>query len=387
MLFRAAKAAFPLNGHIECDNLERTNKIDGAREKTIPQIHEPFSLRVIDPANDPLWRTLVDSCPAAGLFHSPPWIRSVAEGYGFQIRSLVAIGSDDVLAGGVAFCELDDFAGPRLVGVPFGDTCDPLLLSASAWPVLLTALQSKGLPVNFRCLDDKLVGATPGIQIVKKARWHRIPIDAPIEEVWRRLSPETKRAIRKSERSRLDVRALSGAADRGRFHQLHVALRKSKYRLLAQPQRFLEALEHRFREIEGWHSLGAFVDSRMIAATIYLRWRDTLYYKFNASDRENLRLRPNNRLVWEGIKVARALGCRYLDLGPSDDDQPGLIHFKRSFGAEEHELTFLRWSPEGWEPSHERRSVLAALTSSLTDPSVSDDLAAQAGSVLYRFFA
>lgn len=300
---------------------------------------------------------------------------------------MVATGPDHALAGGVAFCELDDFAGPRLVGVPFGDTCDPLLLSASAWPVLVAAMQSKGLPVNFRCLDDKLVGVTPGIKTVKKARWHRIPVDAPIEEVWRRLSPEAKRAIRKSERASVVVRTLSGAGDRGRFHQLHVALRKSKYRLLAQPQRFLEVLERRFLEINGWHSLGAFVDSRMIAATIYLRWGDTLYYKFNASDRENLQLRPNNLLVWEGIKAARALGCRYLDLGPSDDDQPGLIRFKRSFGAEEHELTFLRWNPEGWKPSNERRSVLSTLTSSLTDPSVSDEVAAQAGSVLYRFFA
>lgn len=361
--------------------------MNGGQEKAISETIEPFSLRIIDPATDPLWRSLVDLCPTAGLFHSPPWIRSVAESYGFKIRALVATSSDQALAGGIAFCEIDDFAGPRLVGVPFGDTCDPLLVSTAAWPPLFAALQSRGMPVNFRCLNEKLVSSTSGVHVVKKARWHRIPVHASIEDLWSRLSPETRRAIRKSERASVAVRTIAGPQDRRQFHKLHVALRKSKYRLLAQPLRFLEELERRFQDVNGWHSLGAFIESRMVAATIYLRWGDTLYYKFNASDRENLQLRPNNRLVWEGIKIARDLGCRYLDLGPSDDDQPGLIRFKRNFGAEELELSFLRWIPEGWSPSNERRSVLATLTSSLTDPSVSDDVAAQAGSVLYRFFA
>ena len=31
--------------------------------------------------------------------------------------------------------------------------------------------------------------------------------------------------------------------------------------------------------------------------------------------------RPNDLLIWEGMELACALGCRQLDLGPSDDDQ------------------------------------------------------------------
>jgi len=42
----------------------------------------------------------------------------------------------------------------------------------------------------------------------------------------------------------------------------------------------------------------------------------------------------NSLLVWAGMTLGRALDCRALDLGPSDDDQPGLIRFKRQFGAE-----------------------------------------------------
>jgi hypothetical protein len=35
------------------------------------------------------------------------------------------------------------------------------------------------------------------------------------------------------------------------------------------------------------------------------------------------------------------VATRALDLGPSDDNQPGLIRFKREFGAAERELRFL----------------------------------------------
>ena len=124
------------------------------------------------------------------------------------------------------------------------------------------------------------------------------------------------------------MRPLDGMDDLAEFHRLHVALRKRKYRLLAQPFAFFEAIKHRFQEVDGWFPLGAFVDDRLVAASLYLRWGDTLYYKFNASCTRSLELRANNLLVWAGILLAQSLGCSELDLGPSDDDQPGLIRFQ-----------------------------------------------------------
>lgn len=346
-----------------------------------------LSVRSIDPVTDPAWRSLLIERPAAGLFHSPPWLGAIADAYGFQIRSYLATTPSGEPAGGVVYCELDDFAGRRIVSLPFSDTCDPLVTSLDAWRDLLGALQSHGLPVSLRCLAEHRVSATERIEIVKKARWHRLLIEGSTDELWRRVAPEARRAIRRSERGGVTIRSLEGHCDRVQFHELHVALRKRKYRLLAQPLQFFEALEDRFQKAGAWHSLGAYLGSRMIAATIYLRWGDTLYYKFNASAFDALNARPNNRLVWEGVLLAKALGCRYLDLGPSDDDQPGLIRFKRGFGAEERELRFLRWTPENWSDCLQRRRILTEVTSSMTDPAVSDEVAADAGAAFYRFFA
>jgi CelD/BcsL family acetyltransferase involved in cellulose biosynthesis len=168
-----------------------------------------------------------------------------------------------------------------------------------------------------------------------------------------------------------------------------VALRKSKYRLLAQPLAFFEEIARRFKAAGKWHALGAWLDDRLIAGTIYLSWADTLYYKFNASSLDALEVRPNSLLTWEGIELANTLGCRQLDLGPSDDDQPGLIRFKRQFGAQERELRFLRLAPDGWDdqPALAQKRLLGDVTRMLTRSDVPDEVSAEAGALLYRYFA
>jgi lipid II:glycine glycyltransferase (peptidoglycan interpeptide bridge formation enzyme) len=202
------------------------------------------------------------------------------------------------------------------------------------------------------------------------------------------FNASTRRAIRKAERSGVTIRPLEGAEGITAFHGLHVVLRKQKYRLLAQPLAFFQAISRSFREVGGWFPLGAFLGGKLIAATIYLRWADTLYYKFNASSPDSLSARPNTLLVSAGIRLAKSLGCQNLDLGPSDDNQLGLIRFKRQFGARERELRSLRYVPPGWRDEHAAvRESLAEVTRVATSRGVPDEVTRDAGALLYRLFA
>ena len=347
----------------------------------------PVVIRSVDPLSDSSWLALAQT-KAAGLFHSPPWLRAVAETYGFPVHALTAWDAAGEPAGGIVYCELDDPAGHRIVSLPFSDNCDPLFASLDVWSALLAQLQSRRIPIHLRCLFEHRVSTSGATSIAKLARWHRLSVSASEDEIWQAVSPSARRAIRRAERARVEIRPMSGDADRELFHRMHVSLRKTKYRLLAQPAGFFKAIEQHFQEIGGWHSLAAFLDGRMIAATVYLRWGDVLYYKFNASAPCGLHVRPNNLLVWEGVRLAKSLGCSALDLGPSDDDQPGLIRFKRNFGARERELRFLRWIPPGW-PQNKLNALpmLGEMTSLFTESTVPDDITARAGAALYRFFA
>lgn len=342
----------------------------------------------IDPITDPRWLGLL-AAGGGGIFHSPPWLRVLSEAYGFDIRAYMATDGAGQARGGLAFCELDDALGRRLASLPFSDSCDPLITSPEAWTALFARLHSHEVPVHLRCLDNREVWADERLTVAKRARWHRLSLEASPAELWNGLAAPTQRAIRRAERAGVVVRPLEGAEELRGFLRLHVALRKQKYRLLAQPPAFFEAMARCFRDIDGWLPLGAFLGDRLIAATIYLRWGDTLYYKFNASALDALKARPNSLLAWAGITLGHSLGCRVFDLGPSDDDQPGLIRFKRDLGAEEQELRFLRYAPPGWSGDRgaDVGRLLGQLTGLLTAPDVPDEVTARAGALLYRFFA
>ena len=122
---------------------------------------------------------------------------------------------------------------------------------------------------------------------------------------------------------------------------------------------------------------------------LYLEWQHTLYYKFNASDPDELTLRPNDLLMWSGMELAQERGLDTLDLGLSDWDQDGLVRYKRKFATREGSILFLR-SASRTDSTHQDKHalrVMGALTELLTDVDVPDHITERAGEAMYRVFA
>ncbi|MBI2360515.1 MAG: GNAT family N-acetyltransferase, partial [Deltaproteobacteria bacterium] len=259
-----------------------------------------MNILCIDPATDPRWDRLVTEM-SGSLFHSPPWVRVLNECYGFDTQALILVDGDGEPIGGVPLCKLSDLLGSRIVALPFSDYCDPLVATKRDWELLFGELRARGFPVSFRCLNCKIPMSDERLTMVKKARWHAVDLEDDPEGMWRNISDSTRRAIRKARREGVELRTMENRALVNEFHQLHLTVRKYKYRLLAQPCSFFEAIRRQFKEVDGWFPLAASHQGRTIAVTLFLRWKDTLYYKFNASRFEALHLRPNDFLLWEGI--------------------------------------------------------------------------------------
>ena len=343
----------------------------------------------LDPAADPRWEALLERARAS-LFHSPAWARVLSDAYGFRVEALAALDDTGQPVAGIPFVRVSDFLGSRIVSLPFSDFAGAVAVSGEARRTVLASLLSVGLPLAVRCLGTG--DGDEQFSVTKCARWHEIDVTPDLDVLETRMDSTRRRAIRKAGREGVVVESLDDASFLDAFAALNVGVRKRKYRLLAQPRTFFEAICRRFREVDGWHPLAAVQDGSVVAATLYLRWRDTLYYKFNASSPAALGARPNDLLVWDGIRLAKALGCRRLDFGASDDDQPGLIRFKEQFGAVAGEIRFLRGGTAGAGGAEEgavkqARDVLSRLTALMTEPAVPDDATARAGELLYRFFA
>lgn len=343
----------------------------------------------IDPCNNPLWDRLVQR-QHSSLFHSPLWIKALQSTYGFETFAIVVLDKSGEPIAGVPFCKINDFLGGRIVSLPFSDYCDPLVEDKLTWEKLFEVVAQENCSAVFRCLHNSIVLLDSRLAADKRAKWHGLSVEPDLDQLWRGMHNSVRRAVNKAIKEGVRVEIVSDRKILERFFQMHLKVRKNKYRLLAQPYEFFENVWQAFLEAEKLFMMVANYQGKMIAGSLFIGWDRTLYYKFNASDPLYLGSRPNDLLIWEAIKIAKLRGYTALDLGLSDDDQDGLIRFKRQFGCTEKDIVHQRYLPanlNGQQSREEARNLLGKLTQLFTDESVPDPITAAGGSILYRFFA
>ena len=341
----------------------------------------------VDAVTDPLWERLV-TAHRTTVFHSPRWLRVLADTYGFPLRARLLLDDTGAPSAGMAYATIDDFMDPRLASLPFSDFCDPVVGDAEQWRTLIDGLVAQRRRVDLRCLYNDLPLHDDRFAVVGRALWHAIGVAPDEEQMWQSLPGPARRALRKAQSTGVSVRRANTEEDLRAFYELHLRVRKYKYGLLAQPYRFFSSIwEHFLAPGHGVLLLGC-VDERVVSGVLFLEWQGVLYYKFNASDLDHLAARPNDRVLWEGIRYARERGLQRVDFGLTDADQDGLVRYKRKYATEEKIITLLRHHPPGSPSARDRhaRLMLRDLTRVVTDESVPDAASERAGDVLYRYF-
>jgi CelD/BcsL family acetyltransferase involved in cellulose biosynthesis len=316
-------------------------------------------------------------------------MRVLSDTYGWEPNAYVVLDESGKPKAGLPFCRISDLLGERIVALPFSDYCDPLAEDADSWRLLIDGLLPEHLPISLRCLHNSLPLADERFTLAKQAKWHRLDLRPELDALWKAMHDSTHRAIRKSERAGLTLRVAQSEQELRSFFEMHLKIRKYKYGLLAQPYSFFQNIWRHFVDAQHGFLLLAIHEDKIVAGDFFLDWKDTLYYKFNASLPADLSYRPNDLLIWEGIQRAKDFGLAYLDFGLSDVDQEGLIRYKRKFGTEEKTISFLGCSPNGSSTSAQKeiRELLGTLTNRFTDHLVPDSITERAGEDLYRLFS
>lgn len=343
----------------------------------------------VDPRTDARWEALVACSPAGSLFISPPWIRAVAQGYGLAPAARVIVDGTGSPRAGLAYVPIADAVSSRIVSLPFSDYSDPLLRDDADWRTLIGPLLDSGWPVTLKCLREDVPRGDARFEERGAASWHQTAVAATEDEQWRQLRGTARRNVRKARDRGVTVSCGDSLEELRAFYDLHREVRRRKYRLLAQPWAFFEAMHCEFSTSGRMTVLLAHLGDRLIGGVVALEWGGTLYYKLNASALDELEVRPNDLLAWEGLRLARRLGCSSFDWGLSDVDQPGLIRYKQKFATDEGRISILRYTPSDYSnpAGEELRSVFGNLTRLLTDEAVPDEARTGAGDLLYRYFA
>ena len=320
------------------------------------------------------------------LFSSPAWIRVVMRAYGANVF-VKYIERDGKVDAYVFYTVVKNFLEWKVCVLSYCDYCDAHISSVEDWRAIFSELKQEypKFRIVVRSLRDEVARQSGCFEELSHEYFHLLDISSSVDALWKNLKGVFRNQVRQAVRRGLTVRPLF-RQELHAFFMMHVRLRKQKYGIFAQPYRFFEIVWEEFMAKDKGFILGAFApDGRLIGGTMYLVCGETLYYKINTSTLDALEYRSNNLLLWEGIRMARERGLKFVDLGSSGLKQDGLVAFKDSTGAKRMEIIHIGYHPKGYVFSQKR--ILKAYTKLFNASLVPDQMTSWGSSLIYHFLA
>jgi CelD/BcsL family acetyltransferase involved in cellulose biosynthesis len=277
------------------------------------------------------------------IFHTAAWAEVLRMTYG-HLPCYLGIRSVQGWRSLLPLMEVrSPLTGRRGVSLPFTDQCEALG-SAGEWSEAL-AQEALALGRNRRWKYLEWRGNSGGFRGIQPSLsffGHEVDLTRGLEALFAGLEPSVRRAIRKAEREGLEVEVSASSDAMKTFYDLHCQTRK-KHGLPPQPFAFFQNIAH---AILG-KGLGAVIVAKSgevpVAAAVFFRFGRRAVFKYGASNSAHQGLRGNNWVMWKAIHWLASSGCVSLDLGRTSLDNPGLRRFKRSWGASERRIDYLRY--------------------------------------------
>jgi hypothetical protein len=320
------------------------------------------------------------------LFSSPAWLRVIRRAYNANIF-VKYIERNGIIDAYVFYTVVRNFLEWKVCVLSYCDYCDAHISSTEDWRAFFDALKAEypGYRIVVRSLRDEPARGSGCFKELSREYFHILDLSPVEEDLWKGLKGEFRSQVRQATKRGVSVRPCT-EKELEKFYWLHVRLRKSKYGIFAQPFSFFRVIWEEFIAKGNGFVLGSFLpDGRMIGGTLYLVCGDTLYYKINTSSRDALEYRSNNVLLWEGIRRAKAMGLKFLDMGSSGLHQDGLVRFKDATNAKRMEITHIGYHPEGYHFSQKR--ILKAYTRIFNAPFIPDVVTSWGSHLIYHYLA
>jgi CelD/BcsL family acetyltransferase involved in cellulose biosynthesis len=308
------------------------------------------SVRCFRPLTDARWDVFLHAHPNASVFHSSPWLEALKNTYGYEVVAYTTSADAQELENAVVFCRVKSWlTGPRLVSLPFSDHCEPLVKSQSSEAIMAQILEQEFDRVGRGYVEVRPLGP---FELVSSRRrtaipyvFHQLDLAPDIDRIFRNFHKSSiQRKIRKAETEELAYSEGKTDVLLDQFYALFKQTRK-RHRIPPPPRQWFLNLMQSFGE--ALKIRVAYKNDRAVAAMLTLRYKDTLVYKYGASDPELHRLGAMHLLYWRAIQEAKMLGLRQFDFGRTDADQRGLIIFKNRWGAKQSSLTYSRYGITG----------------------------------------
>ena len=314
---------------------------------------EAAGLRVTSPAPRSAWLQVHEADPDALIPQSPAWVDAMCAServedasrlyetqHGARIilpmvrrtgvwPSRIAPQASMPMAWGMG--------GMVVEGEPTESEFAAIVADVASWPALRTQVRPN--PIH----DDhwRAAGELGAVKVPRRA--HVLDLSPGADELWKSMKSEARRAVRKAERTGVEVESASGTRLVKDFYgllelsverwaaQQHEPLALARWR--SQRRDPLEKFEQMATSLgEGMRIWVARLDGAPVAATVVLSGANVNDTR-GAMDKKLIGNSCANDLIqWLTIKDACEAGCRRLHLGESGSSR-SLARFKEKWGA------------------------------------------------------
>ena len=290
------------------------------------------------------WGDFVRSRSDALIYHHPLWLRVLADSYGFRPLGLGCEDMDGALLGVLPLCYTRGILTRRtLSSLPRTPVAGPLAINDRVRWLLMTAAVERARREGGVRLELKVpeTGYTGAVRDTGRARWDPTYIrnlSGAVGELRfgnSRNHAQIKRAVSKSQRLGVEVRAAGSEADLRRWYDLYLRTLR-RHGVPPRPYRFFQAAWRLLSRNGMMRLLLAEQRSagRLLAGSVFFSYGNTTFFAFNGTRDDALPLRPNDAIHWQAIHDAYTGGTVFYDLGEVDASNEGLARFKTKWGAE-----------------------------------------------------
>ena len=303
----------------------------------------------LDPTQDPRWTELVERHPKASVFHTVGWLKALRRTYGYEPVAFTTSPPSGELKNGIVFCRINSWlTGSRLVSLPFSDHCEPLCDSQEDLDFLIRYLRTTVEHENWRYLEVRQVGGNIGQaniarDVVCTATYclHVLDMRPNLDAVLRRLDKDSvQRRIRRAELAGISEKCGRSEDLLKEFYALFVITR-GRHRLPPAPYSWFQNLIHCLND--ALEIRVAYKDEAPISATLTLRFKDVIYYKYGCSILRFNKFGAIPWLLWRAVVSGKAHGASEFDMGRTEEENVGLLTFKNHWVPQPRRLVYWRF--------------------------------------------
>jgi hypothetical protein len=302
-----------------------------------------MDFQIVNPNEHPDWDDLLLSSNDHSFFHTAAWSKVLESTYRFKPLYFTCF-EGNRLSFLMPLMEVRSrLTGRRGVSLPFTDHCVPLAPQAQVLDAAVREAIERGEKAKWKYLEwrDGRYFAE-GVPAREEFYAHDIDLGKAETALFANLYDNNRRNIKKATREGVSVKIERSADSVREFYGLNCLTRK-RHGLPPQPYSFFKNVHELI--IRPGHGIvvSASFEGQAVAASIFFHFGTAALYKYGASNLEHQHLRANNLVMWEAMKWYRNQGVQTLSLGRTEMENPGLLQYKRTWGAKECVIRYFRY--------------------------------------------